>query len=248
MARTRRRGVGVAAAHAEMDPAQPPLDRARVVRAALTLLDEGGLDNLSMRRLADRLGIKAASLYWYVRDKDELLSLLADAISAEVREPQEGASWRALMEALLWEYRRVLRAHRDAARILSGTFPAGPHRLRLTDLALGALRAAGLDDRDTVRAARLLVDYVTAFVLEEDNETALRTAAAGHAPTEQATRAEAPLANPFAAIAAQDYPHIAALAGHLADPDSDGRFRFGLTVMLDGLDRRLTRPCKGSEP
>ena len=77
------------------------LDRERVVRVALELLDEVGLDDLSMRRLAERLGVTAASLYWYVRDKSELLDLLADAMSAELPFDRDvsGLSWRAQLEA-----------------------------------------------------------------------------------------------------------------------------------------------------
>jgi len=243
MARTRRRGVGVAAANADMGrETPPPLDRGQVVRAALALLDEVGLDGLSMRRLAERLDIKAASLYWYMRDKDELFGLLADAISAEVCAPATDAPWRERLEALLWEYRRVLRAHRDAARILAGTVPAGPNRLRLVDMALGALRAAGFDGLDAARAGRLLVDYATAFVLEEINEEALGAGAAGHDVGEGEVAADGPSRSPFAALPADRYPSIAALAAHLADPDADGRFRFGLAVVLDGLERRLARP------
>jgi len=241
MARTRRRGVGVAAANADMGrETPPPLDRGQVVRAALALLDEVGLDGLSMRRLADRLAIKAASLYWYMRDKDELLGLLADAISGEVHAPDTDMPWRARLEALLWEYRRVLRAHRDAARILAGTVPAGPNRLRLVDMALGALRAAGFEGLDAARAGRLVVDYATAFVLEEVNEEALGARMAGHDVGEGEMAADE--RSPFAAIPADTYPSIAALAAHLADPDADGRFRFGLAVVLDGLERRLARP------
>src|SRR5579875_3593997 len=70
------------------------LDREHVVRVALDLLDEVGLDELTMRRLADRLGVTAASLYWHVRDKDELLALLADAISAQMPEPSLSPPWR----------------------------------------------------------------------------------------------------------------------------------------------------------
>jgi TetR/AcrR family transcriptional regulator, tetracycline repressor protein len=240
MARTRRRGLGVAAAHADPDPTLPqPLDRDQVVRAALSLLDENGLDGLSMRRLAERLAIRAASLYWYVRDKDELLSLLADAISAEVRAPTEDTSWRVLLGTLLGEYRRVLRAHRDAARILAGTVPAGPHRLHLTDTALGALRAAGFADLDAARAGRLVVDYVTAFVVEEDNETALLDAFA--TKHEKNSAGEPPA--PFTTIAAETYPSIAALAGCLMDSDSDGRFAFGLKILLDGLELHLAQPA-----
>src|SRR4030081_2870696 len=96
----------------ESQDARPPLDRAHVVRVALQLLDEEGLDGLSMRRLAQRLGVTAASLYWHVRDKDELLALLAEAISAEVRLPDPTRPWRQELETMASSYRRVLLGHR----------------------------------------------------------------------------------------------------------------------------------------
>jgi TetR/AcrR family tetracycline transcriptional repressor len=138
-----------------------------VVRAALDVLDEVGLDGLTMRRLADKLGVKAASLYWHVRNKEELLGLLAEAIAAGVREPEPDMSWRERLETLAWENRRVLLAHRDAARILAGTPPAGANRLRLAEITLRALLKAGLDHRDATYAAILLTDYATGFVAEE---------------------------------------------------------------------------------
>src|SRR4051794_1681150 len=100
-----------------------PLDRAQIVRAALALLDEVGLDGLTMRHLAERLGVQAASLYRHVRDKEELLILLADEISGEIpaedfasEEDGERQDWKGRLADLAWLYRHVLLAHRDAAR------------------------------------------------------------------------------------------------------------------------------------
>ncbi len=144
-----------------------PLDRERLVRVALELLDEVGLDDLSMRRLAQRLGVTAASLYWYVQDKNELLGLLADAISAEIPLPDPGHPWRSELEALARGARRVARAHRDAARILVATLPTGPHRLRAIDAVLGLLTGAGFSPGDAVDAAYVLNVYGVGFMLDE---------------------------------------------------------------------------------
>src|SRR5215467_11312951 len=83
-----------------------PLDQAQVVRAALALLDEVGLDELTMRRLAERLGVKAASLYRHVRNKDELLVLLGDEISGEIPFPNPSGSWREQLVEAAWNVRR----------------------------------------------------------------------------------------------------------------------------------------------
>lgn len=215
-----------------------PLDLQGIVREALALLDEAGLDSLSMRNLAERLGIKAASLYWYVRDKDELLGLLADAISGEARAPALGLPWRPQLEALLEESRRILLAHRDAARIMVETPPFTPNRLRLIDMTFQALLAAGFTGAEVLRVGRLLNDYVTSFVLEEYNELNM-AAGLGANGAANIEAAETAAQRQFAALPADTYPAIAAVAAHAADPDLDARFRFGLKVVLDGLERQL---------
>ena len=130
---------------------RPLLDQARVVRAALALLDEVGIDELTMRRLAERLGVTAASLYRHVRNKDELLALLGDEISGEIPLPRAVSSWRRQLTEIAWNVRRGLLAHRDAARVLANTPPVGPRRLRHVEALLRTLRAAGLKDRDAAR-------------------------------------------------------------------------------------------------
>src|SRR5919201_3122725 len=113
--RVRSRSADYSALWAEPPQRRPAVTREQVVREALALLDEVGFDGLTMRRLAARLGVQAASLYNHVGDKLELLALLGDAVCPEVREPDPGQDWRPRLEALAADYRRVLLAHRDAA-------------------------------------------------------------------------------------------------------------------------------------
>src|SRR5215471_5519711 len=131
---------------------QRTLDQAQVVRAAVALLDEIGLDELTMRRLAERLGVKAASLYRHVRSKEELLALLGDEITSEIPLPRTTGTWQEQLMDAGWNVRRGLLAHRDAARVLASTPPAGPQRLRHIEAVLRILRSAGLNDRDAARA------------------------------------------------------------------------------------------------
>ena len=210
------------------------IDREGMLGAALELLDEVGVDGLSMRRLAERLGVKAASLYWHVRNKEELLGLLADEICAGVREPDPDLPWREKLGTLVRENRRVLLGHRDAARILAGTVPSGPNRLRLAETMLGTLFGAGFSRRDAARAALLLTDYATHFAAEEG-----RLAGAGkvHGPGEAETLAR--VRQHFESLPEDEYPIAVALAGHLTDPNAEGRFEFGLEVLLDGLEKKL---------
>jgi TetR/AcrR family tetracycline transcriptional repressor len=142
------------------------LTREQVVRAALDLLDDVGLGGLSMRGLAERLGVKAASLYWHLRDKDQLLDLLSEAILAEVPEPAPGP-WRPALDAFAHGYRHVLLAHRDAARVVAG-FQSGPAALRRYERLIATLLAAGFEPSDAADASVLLFgQYVPAFVADE---------------------------------------------------------------------------------
>lgn len=119
-----------------------------------------------MRGLADRLGVKAASLYWHLRDKEQLLDLLSEAILREVPEPEAGP-WRQALEDLAARYRQVLLAHRDAARVVLG-FQAGPAALRLYEPVIANLLAAGIPPSEAADAAVLLLgQYVPAFVVDE---------------------------------------------------------------------------------
>jgi TetR/AcrR family tetracycline transcriptional repressor len=146
---------------------RPPLDRDEVVRVALQLLDEVGLDGLTMRSLAERLGVKAASLYWHLRDKEELAELLLEAINAEIPEPNPRLPWRERVEQGAWAWRQVLLKHRDAARLAMGRFVMRPETLRRIESVLAALREAGFSPADTANAAYIFSNFVPGFVAEE---------------------------------------------------------------------------------
>src|SRR5436853_7173193 len=83
---------------------EPALHQSQIVQAALGLLDEVGFDGLTMRNLAKKLGVQAASLYWHVRNKQDLLSLVAEEICAPMREPDRKPSWHTQLEAMPNDY------------------------------------------------------------------------------------------------------------------------------------------------
>ncbi len=214
---------------------EPALDQRQIAQAALGLLDEAGFEGLTMRNLAKKLGIKAASLYWHVRGKQDLLSLLADEICAPMREPDRTLPWLNQLEVLGNEFRRVLLAHRDAARVLASSgAPTGPNRLRLTEIVLKTLLDAGFGHKDTVYAGLLLNDYVVMFVSEE---TQYPNAEAEGGSEDSSSS----LRNWFEALPPNDYPSLVTLAGHLIDSDADERFRFGIEILRNGLETRLAR-------
>jgi len=214
---------------------KPRLDRSQIVQAALDLLDDVGFDALTMRNLAKKLGVKAASLYWHVHNKQDLLSLLADEICASMREPDRTLPWRRQLEELGNEYRHVLLAHRDAARVLAESgAPSGPHRLRLTEILFRTLLDAGFNHKDAAYAGFLVSDYVTMFVLDETQDV---NTDAADASKDQSSD----LQTWFKALPAHEYPSLIALADYLTAPNADERFRFGIEILENGLETRLER-------
>jgi TetR/AcrR family tetracycline transcriptional repressor len=214
-----------------------PLDQGQVVRAALGLLDEVGLDDLTMRRVAERLGVKAASLYRHVRNKDELLALLGDQISAEIPFARATGTWQDQLTEIAWNVRRGLLAHRDAARVLANTPPVGPRRLRHIEAVLRILRGTGLSGRDAARAAYHLNNFVTEFAADE-----ARFAAYAAIPGSSRRKILAEAHRQFKSLPEHDYPTIVALADDLTEDAQDGLFQFGVDMCLRGIQSLAKRP------
>jgi AcrR family transcriptional regulator len=207
------------------------LDRARVVAAALALMDDVGLDSLTMRRLAQQLEVTAGSLYRHVRDKDELLVLLADEISGQVPVVRLDLPWQQALTEAAFAVRRVLLGHRDAARLLASVPPAGPRRLDHIEALLGVLLKAGFSARDAAWAAYHFNNLVTEFVADE---VRLATAAAAVGRTRSELLAEARAQ--FHALPADRFPSLTELADYVTTDDAEPIFEFGVQLMLRGLE------------
>ncbi|MEL4357104.1 MULTISPECIES: TetR family transcriptional regulator [unclassified Luteococcus] len=144
------------------------LARDEVIAAAVGILDEYGLADLSMRRLADALGVKAGALYWHVANKQTLLAAVADRVLAELPTPQPDAEPRAALVAWAHDLRRVLLGHRDSADLVATALASGLcERDPLTGIVvLLARRESG----DTAAwGARALLHLVLGHVAEEQN-------------------------------------------------------------------------------
>jgi TetR/AcrR family tetracycline transcriptional repressor len=222
-------------------PKRRPLDQAQVVRAALALLDDVGLDALTMRRLSERLGIKAASLYRHVRNKDELLQLLADEINGEIPLTRSTGTWQSQVLEMARNVRKGLLAHRDAAQLLAITMPFGPRRLRHIESLLRILRSAGLSGRDATRAAYHFNNLVTEFVADESRFASMARTAASSRRTMYAQARKL-----FKSLPREEYPVIVELADDLSEDDPDGLFEFGVQVWLRGLEELSSESGSGS--
>ncbi len=234
--------AGNAEAPAAPNKGRGALSREQLVVQALALLQDSGLAELSTRRLAERLDVKSPALYWHVRNKDELLQLVADAICARMRLPGEDRPFRARLETIAHEYRRILITHRDAARLFAEQPPTGPHRMKLYDVAIGAFRNAGLPLAEAVAMATFYRHYLLGMVTEEVRGQWHDTTASPFPPfalgVELQRMGHAP----------HDCPHLAEASDLLTHMEPEKLFAMGLKVLLDGVDCRVAALANCQEP
>lgn len=211
------------------------ISRELMTRRAIEILDAGGLDALSMRRLAAEFGATVGSLYWYVATKDELLELALDEVLGEVRPEAtagQGGTWREALAGYARAQRAMLLRHRWALTVMGRVPNVGPNALALTEQVLGLLRRAGVPSVTDALAA--VNDQVTGSVLAQISWEAV-VAATGAAPDGWRGYVER-IAGDHPLLAAQ----LAAGTGHQAAPASpaavsERRFEFALGCLLDGL-------------
>lgn len=206
------------------------LDRDHVLRAAVGLADERGLDALSMRTLAERLGVVPMALYKHVTGKDDLLDAMVDDVVAEIVTPGTADGWRAAVRGRVLSARDAMLRHPWAPRALETRTTLTPAVLTHLDATIGLLRAAGFSDVLTHHAMHALGSRVWGFTHE---------LYAAPAPA-----AEPPPPEVLAALAAR-YPHVAAAAAAAAHAgatvggacDDQFEFEFALDLVLDGVAR-----------
>ncbi|MHA7278526.1 TetR/AcrR family transcriptional regulator [Arthrobacter sp. MDT2-2] len=207
-----------------------PLSRERVLRCALTLADRDGIAGLTIRTLAQELGCRPMSLYYYVANKEQILDGIVDLVFGEVHLPVIGNPWREEMLARARSLREVLGRHPWAVGLLESRTHPGPATLRHHDATLGTLRSAGFTLRATAHAYALLDSYIYGFALQE---VALPLSGA-----DSVADVAAPIMEQFAG---GQYPWMMEIAtGIVMQPGYDfgDEFEYGLELILDGLDPR----------
>jgi AcrR family transcriptional regulator len=210
-----------------------PLSREAIVAAALDVLDREGVEGLSMRRVGEELGTGAASLYWHVGNKDELLELVLDRVIGELDLPSpDPARWEEQLKELFRQARQVLKRHGDVARISLGRIPVGPNTLQVMEWQFALLRGAGLPDRVVSHAGDILALYLGAYAFEES--LGMASPMGAHVPPEEVAGM---IGGYFASLPPDRFPHLVALAhsGDLMSGDLDERFEFGLDLLVRGL-------------
>lgn len=213
------------------------LNRDVIVDAAFAVLDESGADGLTVRAVADRLGVKAPALYWHVRDKQALLDEMATRVWGSIarssvvgRRPHPAAgpgpdgepAWWTACADFARTTRTALLAHRDGARLFAGTYLTDTDVLTDQEAGFAWMAEQGFPVAATADAYAILVGFVVGHCIEEQGRA--QAAAGRYDLTARDER-----------IGAADHPLVAAAGRRLFDPDVDGRFEAMLRVVLTGI-------------
>ena len=215
------------------------LTRERVVAEALAVISAEGVDALSMRALAARLGVVPGALYRHVRSKEQLCDLVVDGVLAEVDcQADRALGWTGQVKVLAHRLRAVLEGHPGIAGLLKTRDPIGPHSLALAEAFLAPLRAAGLPDQETALAFSLIYDYTLGFALSD------RTTVNEQRVLDTATRHQ--LHTFFRSLPADRFPALAVLGEHIWADNRDERFAASLDTLLRGI--QAARHTRSAEP
>ena len=206
-----------------------PLSRQRVLRAAIDLADAGGIESLTMRRLAQELGVEAMTLYYHVANKDDILAGMVDLVVSEMEAPRSDGDWKSSLRTSAISAYEVLVRHRWAANLVLSGPGVSPARLRHMNGILGVLRMAGFSPEMTDHAYHALDSHIMGFAL---------WVASMNLGSEEDLKAMA--AEFLTTLSREELPHLAEhVEQHLkpSDPNDEGEFEFGLDLILDGLER-----------
>lgn len=214
-----------------------PLSRERVLDAAIALIDERGIDALSMRKLGQELGVEAMSLYNHVHGKDDLLDGICDVVVQRIALPRAGTAWKPALRAMAVSAHEVLQRHPWAGALWNRPGMPGPGRMRYMEAVLRVLRTAGFGIEPAYAAYHVIDNYIVGVTVQQASFTF--------------TRDELPqLAAELLRRAPEtDYPYLVEhVRQHLDGSTHPSSFEFGLDLLLDGLERSHGRRAKGAEP
>jgi AcrR family transcriptional regulator len=203
------------------------LTRDRVVEAALRVMDEEGLEAVSMRRVAREVGVEAMSLYNHVRDKDDLIDGICVRVMRDFRFADADRPWDERARASAREWRRVLRLHPNVITLFSERRKplTDPDALRPMEHALGLLHEAGLSDRDAARMFNVIGGYIMGSVMMEVGQMFSAGTLDEEMPDVELARR----------VLGPGLPRVASSLPHLIECDPDEQFELGLEILLRGV-------------
>ncbi|GIH11586.1 TetR family transcriptional regulator [Rhizocola hellebori] len=211
--------------------ARPPLSKERVLRAAVALADDIGIEALSMRKLAQELGVVPMALYKHVTNKDELLDGMVDVIMAQIDPPAVGTDWKSAVRQRILSARQALLRHRWASQVIESRAAPTPAVMDYLDSMIGLFRTGGLSVDLTHHVMHAMGSRILGFSQELFDDSGPAN------PEEQAAAMSA---------MAQRYPYItemAIAASHTDESvvgsgcDDQFEFEFALDILLDGIAR-----------
>ena len=208
-----------------------PAEPGTVVTAALKVVESEGGDALTMRRVADEIGVSASSLYGYVANKEELVQLVLEQIMTEIPFPAGDLEWREMLRQWARGTLAVFRHHPGVAGLDLGRVPFGPALLSGAERILGTLRAAGLPDQVAAYAGDLGSLYVAAFAHELEVS-----------PVPQSGEFADQAAQWLRSLPPDQFPNIVAVADVMVAGSGLDRFEWGLDVLIRGFASYLTDP------
>jgi AcrR family transcriptional regulator len=212
-----------------------PLTRQRVLHAAVALADRNGVGSLSMRKLAQELGVEAMSLYHHVAKKDDVLDGIVDIVFSEIDLPEDG-DWKAAMRERAISAREALRRHPWAIGLMESRSSPGPATLRDYDAVLRVLRTAGFTVEMAAHAFSLLDSYIYGFALQE---TSL--------PFETSEELVDVAQTILESLPADEYPYLTEMVEHALQPGYAfaAEYEVGLDLILDGIARAREAAASG---
>lgn len=211
-------------------PRREPLSRERIVRAAVRVMDEEGLEAVSMRRIGRELGVEAMSLYNHVRDKEDILDSICEVVVSDFRIP-DAAAWSEAARLAAREYRSLLLAHPAVITLMTERKRpfTSADSLRAYEFVLEAFRTAGLSEADSVKAFHVFGGYILGFVTME-----LGLMVGG--PNAEHAQAHQEMAQ---MLSSADLPRMREALPHFMDCDLEEQFEFGLDLLIEGIRARI---------
>jgi AcrR family transcriptional regulator len=209
-----------------------PLTRERILRAAVALADEGGAESLSMRRLAQELGVVPMALYKHVANKDELLDGMIDVVVSEIDPPIEGPDWKTTMRERILSARRALLRHPWASRVLESRGEPTPTVIAYIDSMMGVFLDGGFSVDLMHHAMHVMGSRMLGFSQELFDDAASM-------PAEEAAEVWSQMADVYPNIAKLVPVAMGSHEGPVvgAGCDDQFEFEFALDLVLDGLER-----------
>ena len=212
--------------------ARPPLDRERIVAAGLRIVDEAGADALTVRRLADSLGVSPMSIYWHVADKAELLRLIGEAVLDEIETPKPRGDWRRQLRDIHRSMLGTVLQHPNTADILIGRARYGAAGLTLFERILSILLEAGFSPEAAFDAYQSLYLFTPGF-----------SAVSGRSAEFRDVQRQGVLY--MRSLPEDRFPSIRAVAPVIGGRTPEEQLEIGLDVVIEGIAARLPRSIAG---